>query len=91
MEHVLFCRELAGERLKLNREFFDERWSKHRIVTSLDWSTQVGMMEEYCFDLLFGLFLYLSVAFTAELTLSSIYNQFITLKKKTLGKHCGKR
>ncbi|XP_052804393.1 cytoplasmic dynein 1 intermediate chain 1-like isoform X3 [Mya arenaria] len=31
---------LAGERLKLNREFFDERWSKHRIVTSMDWSTQ---------------------------------------------------
>jgi len=35
------CRDLAGERLKLSREFFDERWSKHRIVTSLDWSTQV--------------------------------------------------
>lgn len=35
------CRDLAGERLKMNREFFDERWSKHRIVTSLDWSTQV--------------------------------------------------
>ncbi|XP_045210192.2 cytoplasmic dynein 1 intermediate chain 1-like isoform X3 [Mercenaria mercenaria] len=32
--------DLAGERLKVNREFFDERWSKHRIVTSLDWSTQ---------------------------------------------------
>ncbi|KAK3582738.1 hypothetical protein CHS0354_039782 [Potamilus streckersoni] len=31
---------LAGERLKLNRVFFDERWSKHRLVTSLDWSTQ---------------------------------------------------
>ncbi|KAH3868363.1 hypothetical protein DPMN_031507, partial [Dreissena polymorpha] len=33
-------KDLAGERLKLNREFFDERWSKHRIVTSMDWSTQ---------------------------------------------------
>ncbi|XP_046379651.2 cytoplasmic dynein 1 intermediate chain 2-like isoform X15 [Haliotis rufescens] len=31
---------LAGERLKLNRAFYDERWSKHRTITSLDWSTQ---------------------------------------------------
>ncbi|XP_067687232.1 cytoplasmic dynein 1 intermediate chain 2-like isoform X11 [Haliotis asinina] len=31
---------LAGERLKLNRDFYDERWSKHRTITSLDWSTQ---------------------------------------------------
>ncbi|XP_048727078.1 cytoplasmic dynein 1 intermediate chain 2-like isoform X28 [Ostrea edulis] len=30
----------AGERLKLQRTFFDERWSKHRAVTSLDWSKQ---------------------------------------------------
>ncbi|KAK2140507.1 hypothetical protein LSH36_1333g00017 [Paralvinella palmiformis] len=29
-----------GEKLKLNRQFYDERWSKHRIVTSLDWSVQ---------------------------------------------------
>ena len=36
------CRDQSGERLKLNREFFDERWSKHRIVTSMDWSTQVN-------------------------------------------------
>ncbi|XP_041351024.1 cytoplasmic dynein 1 intermediate chain 2-like isoform X4 [Gigantopelta aegis] len=32
--------DLAGERLKMNREFFDDRWSRHRTVTSLDWSTQ---------------------------------------------------
>lgn len=32
--------QLEGEQLKLNRQFFDERWSKHRTVTSLDWSTQ---------------------------------------------------
>ncbi|KAL5010426.1 hypothetical protein ScPMuIL_012731 [Solemya velum] len=32
--------QLAGERLKLNREFFDEKWSRHRTITSLDWSTQ---------------------------------------------------
>lgn len=31
---------LAGERLKLNRDFYDERWSKHRIITSMDWSKQ---------------------------------------------------
>ncbi|CAI9724718.1 cytoplasmic dynein 1 intermediate chain 2 isoform X32 [Octopus vulgaris] len=32
--------QFAGDRLKLNRYFFDERWSKHRTITSLDWSTQ---------------------------------------------------
>ncbi|XP_064595198.1 cytoplasmic dynein 1 intermediate chain 2-like isoform X3 [Liolophura sinensis] len=32
--------QLAGERLKLNRDFYDERWSKHRTITSMDWSTQ---------------------------------------------------
>lgn len=32
--------DLAGERLKLNREFYDERWSKHRTITSMDWSKQ---------------------------------------------------
>ncbi|XP_064643506.1 cytoplasmic dynein 1 intermediate chain 1-like isoform X3 [Lineus longissimus] len=30
----------AGEKLKLGRQFFDERWSKHRTVTCMDWSTQ---------------------------------------------------
>ncbi|KAL8606116.1 Dynein, cytoplasmic 1, intermediate chain 2a [Nucella lapillus] len=31
---------MAGERLKLNRDFYDDKWTKHRIVTSLDWSSQ---------------------------------------------------
>ncbi|XP_076437427.1 cytoplasmic dynein 1 intermediate chain 2-like isoform X2 [Babylonia areolata] len=31
---------MAGERLKQNRDFFDDKWSKHRIITSLDWSSQ---------------------------------------------------
>ncbi|XP_033624487.1 cytoplasmic dynein 1 intermediate chain 2-like isoform X1 [Asterias rubens] len=30
----------AGAKLSLNCQFFDERWSRHRTVTSLDWSTQ---------------------------------------------------
>uniref|UniRef100_A0A7N9AMD2 Dynein cytoplasmic 1 intermediate chain 2 n=1 Tax=Mastacembelus armatus TaxID=205130 RepID=A0A7N9AMD2_9TELE len=30
----------AGAKLSLNRQFMDERWSKHRVVTSLDWSPQ---------------------------------------------------
>ncbi|XP_013381208.1 cytoplasmic dynein 1 intermediate chain 2 isoform X2 [Lingula anatina] len=30
----------GGVRLKISREFYDERWSKHRSVTCLDWSTQ---------------------------------------------------
>jgi len=29
-----------GEKLKVNRQFFDERWSKHRTVTCFDWSLQ---------------------------------------------------
>ncbi|XP_055734728.1 dynein, cytoplasmic 1, intermediate chain 2a isoform X1 [Salvelinus fontinalis] len=30
----------AGTKLFLNRQFMDERWSKHRVVTCLDWSAQ---------------------------------------------------
>ncbi|XP_022189072.2 LOW QUALITY PROTEIN: cytoplasmic dynein 1 intermediate chain [Nilaparvata lugens] len=32
--------EKSGNRLSFNRVFFDERWSKNRFVTSLDWSPQ---------------------------------------------------
>ncbi|XP_055859646.1 cytoplasmic dynein 1 intermediate chain 2-like isoform X1 [Biomphalaria glabrata] len=31
---------LAGERLKLQLEFFDEKWSKRRTITGMDWSPQ---------------------------------------------------
>ncbi|XP_057193761.1 cytoplasmic dynein 1 intermediate chain 2 isoform X5 [Triplophysa rosa] len=30
----------AGSKLSLNRQFADERWSKHRVITCLDWSPQ---------------------------------------------------
>lgn len=30
----------AGSNLSLNRQFYDEHWSKHRVVTCLDWSLQ---------------------------------------------------
>nr|XP_006825235.1 PREDICTED: uncharacterized protein LOC102801276 [Saccoglossus kowalevskii] len=30
----------AGAKLALHRQFYDERWSKHRVITSMDWSTQ---------------------------------------------------
>ncbi|XP_028292636.1 dynein, cytoplasmic 1, intermediate chain 2a isoform X2 [Gouania willdenowi] len=30
----------AGTKLSLNKHFLDERWSKHRVVTCLDWSPQ---------------------------------------------------
>ncbi|XP_030636975.1 cytoplasmic dynein 1 intermediate chain 2 [Chanos chanos] len=30
----------AGTKLSLNRQFTDDRWSKHRVVTCLDWSPQ---------------------------------------------------
>ncbi|KAB0351984.1 hypothetical protein FD754_016841 [Muntiacus muntjak] len=30
----------AGAKLSLNRQYFDERWSKHQVVSCLDWSSQ---------------------------------------------------
>ncbi|XP_066440613.1 cytoplasmic dynein 1 intermediate chain 1 isoform X2 [Eleutherodactylus coqui] len=30
----------AGAHLSFNRQFYDEHWSKHRVVTCLDWSLQ---------------------------------------------------
>lgn len=30
----------AGAKLSLNRQFMDEHWSKHRVVTCMDWSLQ---------------------------------------------------
>ena len=30
----------AGAKLSLNQQFFDERWSKHWVVSCLDWSSQ---------------------------------------------------
>jgi len=30
----------AGEQLRISRQFADERWSRHRTVTSLDWSPE---------------------------------------------------
>ena len=43
--HVFFSlsRLAEGERLQVNRSFFDERWTKHRIVTCMDWSAQVRL------------------------------------------------
>uniref|UniRef100_A0A8C7R7T6 Dynein cytoplasmic 1 intermediate chain 2 n=1 Tax=Oncorhynchus mykiss TaxID=8022 RepID=A0A8C7R7T6_ONCMY len=35
----------AGAKLFLNRQFVDERWSKHRVVTCLDWSPQSAVMS----------------------------------------------
>uniref|UniRef100_A0A8B9X3L5 Cytoplasmic dynein 1 intermediate chain 2 n=1 Tax=Bos mutus grunniens TaxID=30521 RepID=A0A8B9X3L5_BOSMU len=35
----------AGAKLSLNRQFFDERWSKHRVVSCLDWSSQSAVMS----------------------------------------------
>lgn len=34
----------AGAKLSLNRQFTDEHWSKHRVVTCLDWSLQVSLL-----------------------------------------------
>ncbi|XP_009300387.2 dynein, cytoplasmic 1, intermediate chain 2a-like isoform X3 [Danio rerio] len=40
----------AGAKLSLNRQFADERWSKHRVVTCLDWSPQYPelLVASYC-------------------------------------------
>lgn len=41
--NCLFFRDLgSGSSLSLCRLFYDEHWSKHRVITSLDWSLQVG-------------------------------------------------
>lgn len=32
----------AGANLSFNRQFYDEHWSKHRVVTCMDWSLQVS-------------------------------------------------
>lgn len=49
----LFCREIqAGAKLSLNRQFFDERWSKHRVVSCLDWSSQVNYNKTGCYSLI---------------------------------------
>ncbi|KAJ7991865.1 hypothetical protein DPEC_G00288290 [Dallia pectoralis] len=35
------CRDLqGGSSLSLSRLFYDEHWSKHRVITCLDWSPQ---------------------------------------------------
>lgn len=37
------CRDYSlGEKLKQQRVFYDEHWSKHRLVTCMDWSKQVN-------------------------------------------------
>ncbi|XP_077124244.1 cytoplasmic dynein 1 intermediate chain 1 isoform X4 [Ranitomeya variabilis] len=38
----------AGANLSFNRQFYDEHWSKHRVVTCLDWSLQSSVMS-VCF------------------------------------------
>lgn len=44
---MCFSEMQAGAKLSLNRQFMDERWSKHRVVTCLDWSPQV--IKEHVF------------------------------------------
>lgn len=34
----------AGANLSFNRQFYDEHWSKHRVVTCMDWSLQVRII-----------------------------------------------
>ena len=36
-----FSDTLAAKKLALNRRFVDDRWSKHRCITCMDWSVQV--------------------------------------------------
>ena len=38
----------AGAKLVLNRQFADERWTKNRVVTCLDWSPQVWGVCHWC-------------------------------------------
>lgn len=36
----IYSEDKSGTRLSLNRVFHDEKWSRNRYVTSLDWSPQ---------------------------------------------------
>lgn len=36
----------AGANLSFNRQFYDEHWSKHRVVTCMDWSLQVRISAD---------------------------------------------
>lgn len=36
----VFSEDKSSTRLSLTRVFYDEHWSKNRLVTSLDWSQQ---------------------------------------------------
>ena len=36
----------AGAKLVLCRQFADDRWTKNRVVTCLDWSPQVGQRAD---------------------------------------------
>ena len=38
----------GGLNLSFNRQFYDEHWSKHRVVTCLDWSPQVPYNVSHC-------------------------------------------
>lgn len=37
----------ASAKLSLHRKFFDEKWSKNRCVTCMDWSTQVSKINSF--------------------------------------------
>ncbi len=39
----------AGTKLSLNRKFVDDRWSKQRVVTCLDWSPQVRDLRNFIY------------------------------------------
>lgn len=41
----------AGANLSFNRQFYDEHWSKHRVVTCMDWSLQVRCEVGRCFHI----------------------------------------
>lgn len=37
---ALFSDDRSGYKIHLNRVFYDERWSRNRCVTCMDWSPQ---------------------------------------------------
>ncbi|KAJ8796551.1 hypothetical protein J1605_002148 [Eschrichtius robustus] len=40
----------AGANLSFNRQFYDEHWSKHRVVTCMDWSLQFSNSSKTSFS-----------------------------------------
>ena len=74
----------AGIKLSLNRYFYDERWTKNRVVTSMDWSVRffVKSISTYnigCYNYIFCM--YTPILFYKERSISNVFETRQFLRK----------